>query len=68
MFWLPPHHNQQRDRRERSDSCCFVPLLSFEQKTSLFDSAFSRRVASKLGDFHLHHADREALSMDWESQ
>lgn len=54
MFWPPPRHNKQRDRRERSGSCYLVPHLSFKQKTSLFDTAFSRRVASKLGIFEQH--------------
>jgi hypothetical protein len=49
MFWPPPRHNKQRDPRKRSDSCYLVYHLSFKQKTSLFDTAFSRRVASKLG-------------------
>ena len=52
IFWLPPRHNKQRDRHERSDSCYLVPYLSFKQKTSPLDTAFSRNIASKLRIFH----------------
>ena len=51
MFWLPPHHNQHRDRHERSDSCSLVPHLTFEQKTSPLDTPFSRKASSKLLTF-----------------
>ena len=48
IFLLPPRHNKQRDPPKRSDFCYLVPHLSFKQKTSPLDSAFSRRIASKL--------------------
>ena len=52
MFWPPPRHDKQRDRRKRSESCYLVPHLSFKQRTPPFDTAFSRRTASKLLTFH----------------
>jgi hypothetical protein len=55
MFWLPPHHNKQRDRHERSDSCSLVPHLTFKQKTSPLDTPFSRNVSSKLDVFALQN-------------
>jgi hypothetical protein len=56
----PPRHNKQRDRRERSESCYLVPHLSLKQKTSPFDTAFSRRGASKLKS---HHDTVDEVSM-----
>ena len=66
MFWLPPHHNKQRDRHERSDSCSLVPHLTFKQKTSLFDTAFSRTVSSKLlGPNWTHAVGQYKVYSDW---
>ena len=46
-----PFHNWQRDRIGRSDSCYLGRYLAFKQKTSPLDTAFSRKVASKLLTF-----------------
>jgi hypothetical protein len=67
MFWPPPRHNKQRDRRKRLDSCYWVPHLSFKQKTSSLDSAFSRKSACKLLTFHWIFRSRFAPRFDLEN-
>jgi hypothetical protein len=68
IFWQPPRHNKQRDRHERSDSCYLVPYLSFKQKTSPLDVAFSRKAASKVLTFHWIPRENVAPRFDTPSE